>query len=69
MLAVREPLYTPNVALIRSAVDSMADAAAGAEQYFGYQRWAEEVWDSGYSNGLSDRNVLQVVSQLVRVAA
>ncbi len=35
----------------------------------GYQRWAEQVWESGYSNGLSDRGALQVVGQLTRVAA
>ena len=68
-LAVREPLYTPNVSLIRAAVESMAHAAPGAEQYFGYQRWAEQVWESGYSNGLSDRGALQVLGQLTRVAA
>ena len=68
-LAVREPLYAANLSLARSAVENVARAAPGAEQYFGYLPWAQHVYESGYSNGLSDRGALQLVSQLVRVAA
>jgi hypothetical protein len=68
-LAVREPLYTANLSLIRGAVESVARAAPDTKQYFGYLPWAEEVREWGYSHSFSDHSAEQVVNQLSRIAA
>ena len=69
LIAVREPVYTNNTATIRGTIQKVAELLPSPIHYFGRQRWAEEVWDSGYRNGLSDRSTYKLVEQLIRVAA
>ncbi|MGO1070705.1 hypothetical protein [Lysobacter sp. CA199] len=68
-IAIREPIYSDNAAKIRDAVTRLGALLPDPVHYFGHQPWAESVWDSFYSNGLSDRGASTLVKQLVRSSA
>ncbi len=68
-IAVVEPLYTNNLALIRASVERAQAIMPNSKHYFGRTPWAESVFDNGYSNGLSDRTAFKLARQLVAVAA